>query len=145
MNISDIKGARPRPKKELKNNGNNNLDYQDVTKMRKSHVRRFSTNPLDPKYESNGSKQSPKYMGFLVHSSNEEGAAPGCVDRAISKSTMETSRKTYGQSSPNSEPKVVKGKKRFDNRNQNMNSTKIKTYASAKPPTYKQTIKRWNY
>ena len=59
------------------------MDYRDVTK-RKEHVRRFSTNPLQPDYKSNGHKQSLNFTGFLIHDvklekvKKEENAAPSC-------------------------------------------------------------------
>ena len=55
MKVDDIDGAKPMIPylaKERKNKLNS-LDYRDVT-AKKTHQRRFSTNPLNPDYRSNG-------------------------------------------------------------------------------------------
>ena len=51
----DIEGAKPSIPhhiKERKESKNKYLDFSDVTIGKSKHVRRFSTNPLDPVYDS---------------------------------------------------------------------------------------------
>ena len=50
LKINDIDGTRPSiPYLSKEPTSHSNIDYRDVTK-KKTHVRRFSTNPLQPDY-----------------------------------------------------------------------------------------------
>ena len=52
----------------------------------------------------------------------------------------------HEQASPiKADAKPMRGKKRFDNKHKSITSTKINVYQFGKPPSYKQTIKRWAY
>lgn len=55
MKVDDIEGAKPLIPYLVRERKNklNSLDYRDVT-AKKGHTRRFSTNPLNPDYKSNG-------------------------------------------------------------------------------------------
>ena len=92
MNIEDIDGARPSQLimlEDKKNRQHNYLDYQDVTKKKK-HVRRFSTNPLNPAYDSHSliddlplSKSQNLPKGSLK-ACVEGSAPPECEQKAPS-------------------------------------------------------------
>ena len=75
-----------------------------------------------------------------------EGAAPpNLAQKLLSKAHEEQRKKCFEPSTEKDQPAMPKGKKRFDNVNKNASSTTTKTYITGKPPTYKQTFKRWNY
>lgn len=98
MSIDDIEGARPSQLinvEDKKNRNHNCLDYQDVTKQKKKHVRRFSTNPLNPSYEGQSllnnsplskSQMIPKGMFKMA---TEGAAPPDCSQKLLSKAHEE--------------------------------------------------------
>lgn len=52
LKVDDIEGARPHyPHLDKTKKNHNTLDYRDVT-SKKTHTRRFSTNPLTPDYHN---------------------------------------------------------------------------------------------
>lgn len=106
MKIDDIDGARPSQLinvEDKKNRQHNYLDYQDVTKKKK-HVRRFSTNPLNPAYDS------PSLMDHLPLSKShnlpkgslkacvEGSPAPECDQKANSAPNTAQKKKGFEQS-----------------------------------------------
>lgn len=151
MRIDDIEGARPSQlivPDEKKNRNHNCLDYRDVNSKKKL-MRRFSTNPLNPDYAqgagvSDLSKSQMLPSGALKEAL--EGAAPpNLADKLLSKAHEEQRKKCFEPSAEKDQPMRLQGKKRFENVNKNASSSSTKAYTYGKPPTYKQTFKRWNY
>jgi hypothetical protein len=130
----DIEGAKPsiphhiRERKESKNKY---LDFSDVTSGKSKHVRRFSTNPLNPVYD--GVELSPIHQAMKLAKKNNKScmadgnAAPPSSSPLNKTQALASSRSMFQKEEVVETAVPLKGKRRFG-KDKNMTSAKSNAY-----------------